>query len=97
MQLFTHIREDTCIYCKRDRAIEIYDKNNNPIRFSFILDTGKLFLLNIRQLCYGKCKYCNKRFVLDWTNIDAGRRIPKPLSDNKLKLYIQQYSKSKIV
>ena len=94
-KLFTNVREDTCILCNRDKAIELFDKNNNPVRFSFILDTGREFLLNIRDIRYGKCKYCHNFFMLDWTNSDT--RIPKPLLNINLKNYMQQYNKSKIV
>ena len=94
-KLFTQVREDTCIYCGRDKAIELFDKNNNPIKFSFILDTNRVFLLNIRDIRYGRCTCCGKVFMLDWSNSE--KRIPKPLMNINFKNYIQQYSKSKIV
>lgn len=94
-RLFTHTRADTCIYCGKDKAIELFDKNNNPVRFSFILDTDRVFLLNIRDIRYGKCKHCNKTFILDWS--DSSTRIPRPLLRINFENYIQQYSKSKIV
>lgn len=94
MRLFEHIREDTCIFCGVDRAIELYDKNNNPVRFSFILDSNKYILLDNREIHYGKCKYCGKEFMLDWRKEN---KIPIPLLDSNIKKYIQQYSKSKIV
>lgn len=92
--LFTEIREDTCIFCGKDRALELYDRNNNPVRFSYLLDNHNTKALDFREIHYGKCKVCGKEFQLDW---DTDNRIPIPLTDSKIKKYIQQYSKSKIV
>lgn len=94
LKLFSHIREDTCVSCNKDRAIELYDMNDNPIRFTFILDSDKRILIDRRQIHYGKCNYCNTVFALDWRN---NIRVPTPLTDINLINYIQQYSKSKIV
>lgn len=93
-RLFEHVREDTCIFCGRSRAIELYDKNDNPIRFSFILDSERYILLDAREVHYGECKYCGKRFLLDWRR---DNKLPVPLLNSSFKKYLQQYNKSKIV
>lgn len=93
MKLFSHVRQDTCPYCYTDKAIELYDKNDNGIRFSHILNINRLDLLNIRQIYYGECKKCHQRFLLDWTNSD---RIPVPLSDGNMLNYIKHYSESRM-
>lgn len=93
-RLFTKVRQDTCIFCGKNRAIELYDRNNNPVRFTFILDSGRTNLLDIREIYYGECKCCHKTFSLDWTHND---KIPVPLLDVNKNNYIKQYSKSKIV
>lgn len=92
-RLFSVTRADTCPRCGRDRAIELYDKNSNSIRFSFILDTSKDILLDRREIHYGECRFCHSKFDLDWTNED---RIPRPLIDIKKEFLLQQYNKSKI-
>ena len=93
-RLFSIIRQDTCIFCNKDRAIELYDINDNPIRFSFILDNERYVLLDRREIHYGECKYCKRKFMLDWSSND---RIPRPLLENKSVKFIQQYNKSKVV
>ena len=93
MRLFSKVRQDTCPKCGRDRAIELYDKNNAPIRFTFILDTNKNILLDRREIHYGKCRLCKSVFELDWSSED---RIPRPLVPIKKELLLQQYSKSKV-
>lgn len=92
-RLFSVTRADTCPKCGRDRAIELYDKNANPIRFTFVLDTDRNILLDRREIHYGECRFCKARFDLDWTFED---RIPRPLVDIKKERLLQQYSKSKI-
>lgn len=93
-RVFKHIREDTCVKCGKDRSIELYDRNDNSINFTFILDNEKYFLLDRRQIYYAKCRNCGSVFSLDWSNKE---RIPTLLTDINLINYIQQYSKSKIV
>lgn len=92
-RLFNYVRQDTCIFCNTDRSIELYDKNDNPIRYSFILDNDRYNLLDIREIHYGKCNNCGRRFLLDWRN----GKYPTPLLDNNIQIYMQQYNKSKIV
>lgn len=84
-------REDTCPYCKRKRVLELYDRNNNPARFTMILDTGKTERLLQRQFYYMKCTACNKEFRIDWTQ---DNRIPVPLLGNKLRYFLEDYMNS---
>lgn len=92
MKLFTKIRNDTCPKCGRDRAIELYDRNNTPIGFSSILDNHRNIILGIREIHYGRCRYCKKTFELDWTDES---RIPRPLVPIEKQILLQQYNKSK--
>lgn len=87
----TYDREDTCPVCRRKRALEIYDKNNNPGRFSLILDRGELERLHQRTFYYFKCTICGKEFRIDWSNHN---RIPVPLIGDKLKFFLEDYTNS---
>lgn len=88
IQGITYDREDTCPDCKRKRALELYDKNNNPIHFSLILDRGELDRLHNRALYYFKCSMCGKEYRIDWSQEN---RIPVPLIGNKLKYFLEDY------
>lgn len=87
----TYDREDTCPICKRKRALELYDKNNNPARFSLILDRNELDKLQSRQFYYMKCEACDTEFRIDWSQEN---HIPVPLLGNKLKYFLEDYISS---
>ena len=84
-------REDTCPYCKRKRALEIYDKNNKPGYFSMILDRNQPERFLSRPFYYIKCVMCNAEFRIDWSQEN---RIPVPLLGNKLKYFLEDYINS---
>ena len=81
-------REDTCPNCKRQRALEIYDRNNKPGYLSMILDKNQPERLLNRQFYYLKCTACEKEYRIDWSQQN---RIPVPLLGNKLKYFLEDY------
>lgn len=85
-----YTREDTCPLCNKEKSLEIYDKFNNPIRFSTILDFGELERLKSKQLRYMRCKNCESEFEIDFTGQD---RIPKALEKSKREEFIRNYKK----
>ena len=87
----TYDREDTCPKCRKQRSLEIYDKNNNPGRLSLILDMNQFYRLQQRQFYYIKCTSCGEEFRIDWSNPN---RIPVPLLGNKLKYFLEDYVNS---
>lgn len=93
-RLFKRLREDTCHNCHREKAIELYDQNDNPFRFSYLLDTHRYDVFSRRMAYYARCRYCGKEYKLDWSNRQS--RIPTILDDIDFQIYMQQYNKSKI-
>ena len=87
----TYDREDTCPNCKRKRALEIYDKNNNPGYFSMILDRNQLERFHNRPFYYIKCAICGQEYRIDWSQEN---RIPVPLLGNKLRYFLEDYINS---
>lgn len=81
-------REDTCPECRRQRSLELYDKNDRPAWFTLILDRNEIDKLYSRQLYYFKCKQCGKEFRIDW---GQDNRIPIPLLGNKLESFLNDY------
>mgnify|MGYP003296214921 CR=1 FL=1 len=58
-------REDTCPDCKRQRALEIYDRNHKPGYMSMILDRNQLDRFKSRQFYYLKCSVCGKEYEME--------------------------------
>lgn len=84
-------REDTCPDCRKQRALEIYDRNNKPGYLSMILDRNQLERLKSRPFYYLKCSMCGKEYRIDWSQEN---RIPVPLIGNKLKNFLEDYMNS---
>lgn len=87
----TYDREDTCPICRRQRALELFDKNNKPAYFTMILDRNELDKLYKRPFYYFKCVICGKEFRIDWSNEN---RIPVPLIGRKLEFFLEDYINS---
>lgn len=87
----TYDREDTCPKCRKQRALEIYDKNNHPGHLSLLLDRNQTDKLQQRQFYYLKCTICGEEYRIDWSNQN---RIPVPLLGNKLKYFLEDYVNS---
>lgn len=90
-KIFQQIREDTCPECWSERSLELYDRYNNPLRFTHILDRGALDCINNKKLSHFKCKKCNKVFHIKWTG--KNRNIPRPLQDIKIRDFMSIFKK----
>lgn len=71
-------REDRCLICKQDRCLELYDNNNNPLNFSYMVDTNRYDKLDMKNISHMKCKKCNKEFIIEWV-LYNNKLKPKPL------------------
>lgn len=75
-KLFIKIRDDYCMKCNSDRSIELYDVNDKPINYSNLVDRMKYNMrediiikyLNKYELSHFKCKKCNIKYKIDWTD-----------------------------
>lgn len=87
--IIEYIREDTCINCGSKRSVELYDINNNPVRYTILIDTDSLSKLKSKKLSHFQCRKCKKIYSLDWSN----REYPIPLSDIKGNDFMREYNK----
>lgn len=84
---FKFMRGDYCFVCRKERAIEIYDVNDNPLNYTLFLDKydnnidniDKVF--NSKVLSYMKCRQCNTLYMIDFS-----KRTVIPLLDMRYKL-----------
>lgn len=81
-------REDSCPVCGNKRCVELYDNDNRPVRFTFLLDSHQVKRILERKLSHFKCKICHANFSIDWKNPD----IPKPLTQLKIDDFMRNYS-----
>lgn len=90
-KIFKQIREDTCPVCDTERSLELYDRYNNPLRFSHLLDRDALRYLDNKKLSHFKCKKCGKTYHIKWTGDE--RTIPRPLQDIKIHDFMANFKK----
>lgn len=84
------IRGDTCPKCQKSRCVEAYDIRNRPIRYTYLLDTGKTDNLISLQLSYMKCNQCNSEFGIDWSN----KENPRPLYEVFTHGFLRRFKKN---
>lgn len=89
--IFQKIREDTCPDCMSERSLELYDRYNNPLRFSYLLDRNALQYIDNRKLSHFKCKKCGNVFHIKWTG--DNRNIPRPLLAIKIRDFMANFKK----
>ena len=81
----TIARQDTCVACRTNRAIECINRYGKvPIQYSMLLDRLDYGynlddLLKKNELSYFRCRRCGKIYDISW-NIEKG--IPEPLLNN---------------
>lgn len=80
MKAFTTFRPDRCPICNKDRALELYDMYNHPVRYSLMIDRDDFSPLNDKKVHHLRCRLCKNEFELDWT---INRRFPFPLDNGK--------------
>ena len=85
------IREDTCLNCGKERSVELYDKEQKPVRYTFLLDSHKTGILVDRKLSHFQCRSCGKVYGLDWVKRD----YPKPLYDINEQDFLRQFIHAK--
>lgn len=90
-KIFRQLREDTCPDCETERSLELYDRYNNPLRFSHLLDRNALCYLDNKKLSHFKCKKCGKVFHIKWTG--DKRNIPRPLQDIRISDFMTNFKK----
>lgn len=90
-KIFQKLREDTCPECGCERSLELYDRYNNPVRFSHLLDRDALRYLENKKLSHFKCNNCHKTFQIKWTG--DRRNIPRPLQDIKIYDFMSNFKK----
>lgn len=79
---FKFMRGDYCYKCKKERAIEMYDVNNNPLNYSLFLDMYENNIDNLdkvymnKSISYMKCRHCNTVYAVDYS-----RRTVVPMYD----------------
>lgn len=81
IRVINKIRPDKCMECNTDRCIELYDRNDKPVNYTYLIDMYEKGNINIlekfdsRQLSYMRCKKCGKQYCIDWRNRD----LPIPI------------------
>ena len=92
VNLITKIRPDTCPNCNSLRSLELYDLNNNPIRYTVLLDSHNTDkVIDTRKLSHFQCKRCKKVFMINWKN----KNIPYPLTDMDKSDFLREFSLKK--
>ena len=81
MKAFKRHRPDYCPICNQDRALELFDMGNHPVRLTAMIDMKRLDNLTNRKLKNFRCRLCKKEFEIDWM---VDYNIPYPL-DEKIK------------
>lgn len=75
-------RADYCNNCNKERILELYDRNDNPLNYTYFLDqleNGNKNIINKLDsfdLRYIKCRHCNTNYIIDWR-----KTYPIPLRD----------------
>lgn len=59
-------RPDICPYCNSNRALEVYNRFDKPMNYSFILDRKQNPSEKLIDIEYIKCKKCYKKFFPRW-------------------------------
>lgn len=65
---FKFERPDICIKCGKLRALEIYNRFDKPMNYSFMLDRKENIEERVIDMEYLQCKYCKERFFPRWEN-----------------------------
>ena len=61
---------------------------DKPVRFTLFIDGNNLDRLKNRSLSYMKCRKCEHKFKIDWTEYGN----PYPLSEQKMNDFLSKYS-----
>lgn len=61
-------RPDTCPKCNKSRSLEVYNRFDKPMNYSFILDRHEDISKRMIDISYIKCKRCHERFFPRWDN-----------------------------
>jgi hypothetical protein len=93
--MFNIERPDFCPHCKTQRCIELYDRFDNPIRYTLFLNL--FFEKKVTELSKGfyylKCRNCG---VYTDAPLYTSDRLPfMPISNINYKLFLLQYHKDK--
>lgn len=87
-ELMIKNREDKCPECKTERSLELYDIDDHPLRFNYLLDSDNTTRLHDKKCSYFLCRRCKTEFPIDWINPD----IPRPLTNTKIDDFLRNYT-----
>ena len=74
-----------CPECKTPGYLELYDKNNRPCKYDYLLYTHDKSIIKNRSIRYFKCEKCKTIFKIDWSGI-----VPIPLDNEKLDKFVDE-------
>lgn len=93
--MFDLVRPDYCPYCDTERSVELYDRYDNPLRYTIFLDrfyNGKEKEL-IKDYVYIRCRKC--RINTDTPNMDKDRLPFIPLGNSRHLFFNARYKLDK--